>query len=1268
MSAPPVEAVMEPVEGEVKRGEEGTPAAVDGAAVEVKLVAAEGEDAANQANGNGHEQASSTSNGSGAPSEQANSSDVSVNGASTKETEEKPASSGDTAMQDVAPAASSGANTVDGSPREGTPALSEAASETASVATSAAPAAAGTASASVEPNGTSELAFPLSAYTFSNTTLVPLASTSTTPFFFQTFPPQELEECWTRSKRSDDPEAYEPPDRDPGYFASPEELEASKIREAARQKRIQARLTRLNMWKGKGKEESPMAPTPPPEAAPPPEKRLTGRAAMKAKAAERAAAAANGTLDPNAPLAPRRGRPPKAAYGGKGKKETAAKATKEAAASKQAREPSPAPEPEKPFTTRYNRKMVNGLFPDDSQTATPIYLEPHPAFVDLFDLPPHYMPDGPILPAPAPTPAAAPAPEPAPESAAEPAPAPAPPPAPPADPSPAAATAPDAAIKAPSPAAPPPAPAAPVAPTTPAAPAEAIATSSSGRPVRTARTARTAALVAASAAEASPAATPEQTLVVEDEPMPAATSSSKRARPAEDDGKKVGRKKARESSSTSATPAPADGEAVGPPVNWVVQSTSCLSKKVDGQIRCFQCISRSIGHKCSFEGIRSFGVDAQGRIVTAPVFQNNPAVDEAPKFDREITRPYNSHDTELLKTWLAPDLSRILKRENQFAAKPDAIKIRRDLTKDTVCDTCNTAQAGSHFMCTNCGRVACRICHEQLKTLEGLEAKAKPFPSPADAQRRRKCVAKKRGKAATDAEVHKSEHFISLTPFAKDEIAALHKEVAEWHANRMLAKTDPKTVTYLRRKFNIASPLPQYDVNAHKINSVQHSQLSEPIFFELWRMGEPVIVKKVPLGGMSKFTPMWFGKKCENWVVDLLNNYGTETLPSNGNAFFKNFNEDGFRREDDGKSSFRAKDFPSPKTFAHDLLEVQEEFYKTLPLPNIFLPNGIYNMLAHAPSNAYQPHLGPRLTASWETNAKWGTTQLQTHCTDTAALMFWGGKDPNSGKPLRVRWDVFRTEDIDKLREYCWDLLTRKLPKNISATKYRETHDDPVLSPSLYLTKSQRLELFNRYGVKPFPLYQFEGDLVLIPAGCPFQVSSWVDHLTMNLSFLGGARTNAAVGVNKGMQYATRDRQLWRQDNVHLESQLIWTWQAAETFEKAEKERLAKEAAEAAKKPKPLPSVLEPVPAGADTGAAAAASAAAASVPPAVPATTAPLPPLPPVDDVALGPAIPRISLADPLPAEAPVPATPVPATPVPAQAPPPPTVPAPAQDAHPTA
>lgn len=49
--------------------------------------------------------------------------------------------------------------------------------------------------------------------------------------------------------------------------------------------------------------------------------------------------------------------------------------------------------------------------------------------------------------------------------------------------------------------------------------------------------------------------------------------------------------------------------------------------------------------------------------------------------------------------------------------------------------------------------------------------------------------------------------------------------------------------------------------------------------------------------------------------------------------------------------------------------------------------------------------------------------------------------------------------------------------------KLRLNRDDPTLAGSVYLTKKQRQQLFERTGVKPHVLYQYKGDTVMIPAG-----------------------------------------------------------------------------------------------------------------------------------------------------------------------------------------
>ena len=63
-------------------------------------------------------------------------------------------------------------------------------------------------------------------------------------------------------------------------------------------------------------------------------------------------------------------------------------------------------------------------------------------------------------------------------------------------------------------------------------------------------------------------------------------------------------------------------------------------------------------------------------------------------------------------------------------------------------------------------------------------------------------------------------------------------------------------------------------------------------------------------------------------------------------------------------------------------------------------------------------------------------------------------------------------------------------------SRVRQLRDDPLLNPAVYLTKRQRATLYERTGIKPYPLYQYMGDTVLIPAGCGAQSSSMTQCTT----------------------------------------------------------------------------------------------------------------------------------------------------------------------------
>lgn len=259
-------------------------------------------------------------------------------------------------------------------PREATPALSEAPSDTPSVDSSF---------AGPPPEASAfDLAHPLAAYQFANTTLVPVASTSTNPFHFVSWPPQPLEDSWQRTVLPGDDEVNLVHDPEPGYRATPEEIEASRVRQAEKQAKIKARLAA--QVKGKGKAKEP-APKPPP----------------RARAMERLASA-------EAPAAPA---PTK-------------RATKKSALQQEVqREPSPERPQPLVTKTRFARDLAMGTFflpslstsanlcldltfalaalvPDDVPWSMPAGVPTHRDFIDLLAMPPHFITEEGVPPTP----------------------------------------------------------------------------------------------------------------------------------------------------------------------------------------------------------------------------------------------------------------------------------------------------------------------------------------------------------------------------------------------------------------------------------------------------------------------------------------------------------------------------------------------------------------------------------------------------------------------------------------------------------------------------------------------------------------------------------------------------------------------------------------------------------------------------------------------------------------------------------------------------
>lgn len=115
-----------------------------------------------------------------------------------------------------------------------------------------------------------------------------------------------------------------------------------------------------------------------------------------------------------------------------------------------------------------------------------------------------------------------------------------------------------------------------------------------------------------------------------------------------------------------------------------------------------------------------------------------------------------------------------------------------------------------------------------------------------------------------------------------------------------------------------------------------------------------------------------------------------------------------------------------------------------------------------------------------------GTTRLHMDIADAVNIMLYAEPTPE-GEVGFATWDLFRSEDGEKIRKFLADEFPRR-PE--------DTHlKDPIHSQNHYLDSNLMHKLRTQYGVRSFRIHQRPGDAVFIPAGCPHQERSSIQPL-----------------------------------------------------------------------------------------------------------------------------------------------------------------------------
>lgn len=113
---------------------------------------------------------------------------------------------------------------------------------------------------------------------------------------------------------------------------------------------------------------------------------------------------------------------------------------------------------------------------------------------------------------------------------------------------------------------------------------------------------------------------------------------------------------------------------------------------------------------------------------------------------------------------------------------------------------------------------------------------------------------------------------------------------------------------------------------------------------------------------------------------------------------------------------------------------------------------------------------------SFEADGSQGSTKLHMDIADAINVMTYAAPKEDGTEGCAV-WDLYRAADSEKLRQFLREKYDLPL------------EDDPIHLQTYYLGPTLRAELWDRYGVMSYRVYQKPGQAVFIPAGCAHQAS-----------------------------------------------------------------------------------------------------------------------------------------------------------------------------------
>ncbi|KAI0316634.1 hypothetical protein OF83DRAFT_1042284, partial [Amylostereum chailletii] len=302
--------------------------------------------------------------------------------------------------------------------------------------------------------------------------------------------------------------------------------------------------------------------------------------------------------------------------------------------------------------------------------------------------------------------------------------------------------------------------------------------------------------------------------------------------------------------------------------------------------------------------------------------------------------------------------------------------------------------------------------------------------------------------------------------------------------------------------------------------------------------GLPVIVSGMEDALQHVWTPQSFIKEYGTKLVTLVDTKTDQISATKFSVayFFEQFG----KYEEIGRTRWKLKDWPPKIDFIDEFRSRYEVLMNALPpgLRDWLRRDGRLNIIAFFAVNAVGPDIGPKmynalctmfnaLCTEKDEDDQHPTTYLHEDMCCAFNIMLYSESRPD-GQLGAARWDIIHPDDTDLFRRIS---LEEKICDGVL---------DPIHSQETYLSPGAVDKLRSR-GVRVCTIFQEVGELVMIPAKSPHQVTNLSDANKIACDFLNPLRLTDTETV----AHELRNHRLSLsrgEDVLQLYHSLWWAW------------------------------------------------------------------------------------------------------------------------------